>query len=44
MAANLKNRIQTALGKAGYQLRRIEKGVSIDDPYQMQRTLSLIHI
>ena len=39
MAANLKNRIQTALGKAGYQLRRIEKGVSIDDPYQMQRTL-----
>ncbi len=37
--ADLKHRIQTMLGKVGYQLRRIEAGVSIDDPYEMQRTL-----
>jgi len=31
--------VQRLIGSTGYQLRRIEKGVSIDDPYEMQRTL-----
>jgi FkbM family methyltransferase len=37
--ANVKHRVQTILAKAGYQLRRVEGGSSVDDPYAMQRAL-----
>lgn len=36
---DFKHQIQKLLGKTGYTLKRIDKGVSFDDPYAMQRGL-----
>jgi len=36
---DLKHQIQKLIGKTGYQLKRVDPGVSMDDPYAMQRTL-----